>query len=69
MKMNLKWRNRFSGEEGYVGKVSRKDGCFYATFDAKNAKTYISQSGVAKDLEFLASIGENTNNEFFTVEV
>lgn len=68
-KVNLKWRNRHSKEEGYVGKVSQKDGCFYAVFDKSGAKCYASSKLVNKDLVFLENIGEFERNEFFTEDV
>lgn len=65
-KHNLKWRNRFSGETGYVKSVSPKNHCFFNTFDKAEAKKYTSESMLNKDMEFLAAIGETNNNIFFT---
>ena len=64
-KQILCWKNRFSGEQGYVKSVSRKKGYFENTFDAKEAKSYMAQSVADKDLEFMEEIGETANNEFF----
>ena len=61
----LKWRNKFSGEEGFVMKVSKASGCFFNTFDAKEAKGYRSQAEIEKDLLILQDIGEMVNNEFY----
>lgn len=67
MKSNtvLKWRNKFSGEEGFVMKVSKANGCFINTFNPAEAKGYRSQAEVDKDLQVLAAIGEMNNNDFF----
>ena len=68
-KSNLKWRNRYSQEEGYVQSISQKKGCFINTFEKPKAKKYSSEKAIEKDIEFLKSIGEMTNNDFFAEEV
>lgn len=65
----LKWRNRYSGEEGYVKTVSRAKGYFTSTFNPAEAKSYRSQKEVEKDLAFLYEIGEMLSNDFFTVKI
>lgn len=60
----LQWRNKFSGETGYVGSVSVKKGYFTAAFSATEAKRYRSQSEINKDLEILARFGELEQNDF-----
>ena len=64
----LKWRNKFSGEEGYVMKVSKANGCFINTFNPAEAKGYRSPAEVEKDLQVLAAIGEMYNNDFFIAD-
>lgn len=66
VKVNLKWRNRFSGEEGYVASVSKAKGYFINTFDKAQAKKYASEASTQKDLVTLEALGEFENNEFFT---
>ena len=64
-KQILCWKNRFSGEEGFVKTVSRKKGYFEATKDKSDAKAYVNVGFVNKDMQFLDEIGETKNNEFF----
>ena len=70
MKANtvLKWRNRYSGEEGYVMKVSKANGCFINTFNPAEAKGYRSAAEIDKDLQILLNIGEMVNNDFYATE-
>lgn len=68
-KLNLKWRNKFSGEEGYVASVSKAKGYFVNTFDKAEAKKYASETMVQKDLVTLEAVGETENNVFFTENV
>ena len=65
----LKWRNKLSGEEGYVKTVSVAKGYFINTFEASEAKSYRSEKAVEADLEKLRSFGEMEANDFFTVTV
>lgn len=65
VKVNLKWRNRFSGEEGYVASVSKAKGYFINTFDKAQAKKYASEASTQKDLVTLEALGEFENNVFF----
>lgn len=73
MKTNTKtvlaWRNKFSGEEGYVKSVSKAKGYFINTFDSKDAKGYRSENMINTDLNILANIGELVNNDFYTTDV
>lgn len=68
-KVVLKWRNKFSGEEGYVASVSKAKGYFINTFDKAEAKKYANETSVQKDLATLEAIGESENNDFFTETV
>lgn len=69
VRFNLKWRNKFSGEEGYVASVSKAKGYFINTFDKAEAKKYASEASAQKDLATLEAFGEFVNNEFFTEAV
>lgn len=68
VKLNLKWKNKFSGEEGYVASVSKAKGYFINTFDKTGAKKYANEAAVQKDLKLLEALGEFVNNEFYTEE-
>ncbi len=63
----LGWRNRYSGEEGFVKSVSLKKGYFENTFNKSNAKSYVNEGLVRKDLNILNTIGETQNNDFFLI--
>lgn len=67
--LNLKWRNKFSGEEGFVQKVVKSQGYFINTFDQSEAKKYRSQKVVDNDIALLTELGEAQNNDFFAVEM
>lgn len=67
--LRLKWKNKFSGEEGFVKTVSASNRCFFATFDPNEAKGYASAECAAakKDLATLEAVGETQQNYFFFV--
>ena len=69
MRTCLKWRNKFSGEEGFVKSVSKAKGYFTNTWDANEAKEYKGTKTLEKDLLILTEVGETENNEFFTVQL
>ncbi len=69
VKVNLKWKNKLSGEEGYVASVSKAKGYFVNTFDKAEAKKYASAAATQKDLVILEQLGELENNTFFTEEL
>jgi hypothetical protein len=64
MKCNLKWTNVYSNEQGYVGKVSKKEGHFFNSPDKAGAKTYVSEKAALNDIDLLAELGEAANNHF-----
>lgn len=68
-KVNLKWKNKFSGEEGYVKSVSYKNGYFENTFAKEEAKKYAGKKSLEKELAFLEAIGETVSNEFVIEEI
>lgn len=65
----LKWKNKYSGEEGYVKTMAHSKGHFVNTYEQSEAKIYTSDKVVAKDLEALKEMGETENNDFYTVPV
>ena len=69
MKCNLKWINIYSGETGYVGKVSKKEGHFISSPDKAGAKKYVSEKAAYNEIELLVSMGEANNNRFEIEEV
>ena len=69
MKAVLKWRNKFSGEEGFVKSVSKVNGHFINTWDLRNAKIYKGEKQLNNDLEILNCIGETKMNMFFRVDL
>lgn len=60
----LKWTNKYSGETGYVGSVSKKKGYFTNEPDMLKAKRYVTDMAINNDLEALKSFGEFENNDF-----
>ncbi len=66
---NLKWKNKFSGEEGYVAKIQKAKGYFENTFDQSAARTFKTQKDCDKVIQTLGEIGETEQNDFFAVEV
>lgn len=65
----LKWTNKYSGETGYVGTVSRKKGYFTNEPDVLKAKRYATDNTINNDLETLKSFGEFENNNFAAEEL
>lgn len=60
----LKWTNKYSGETGYVGTVSKKKGYFTNEPDVLKAKKYVTDAAINNDLETLKLFGEFENNDF-----
>lgn len=52
--MIIKWTNKWSGEQGFVKSLNRKEGYFVNTFDSDKAKSY-SEKNVNRILELLES--------------
>lgn len=65
----LKWTNKYSGETGYVGTVSKKKGYFTNEPDVLKAKRYVTDAAISNDLETLKSFGEFKNNDFAAEEL
>lgn len=66
--MKLKWKNRYSGEEGYVKQVNVSKGHFTNTFVYEEAKKYPTLKSLETDVKKLIQMGEGDNNEFFAVQ-
>lgn len=64
----IKWKNKFSGEEGFVESVSTKEQHFINTYDQSQAKQY-SESSAKGIITKLISYGEAENNDFITITV
>ena len=56
MKCNLKWTNKFSGETGFVGKVSKAKGHFVNAETQADAKTYASEKTAERNKESPCSL-------------
>lgn len=65
----IRWRNRYSGEMGFVKSISIKEGHFNNTFDIKDAQKYKTQNSVSCALTNLAKMGETMNNDFEVMSV
>lgn len=58
--MKIKWTNKYSGEEGFVKSINRKERRFENTFDSDKAKLY-SEKTVQKTIVLLESFcSDNT---------
>ena len=66
--MVIKWRNKYSGEEGFVKTVRSNDRCFENTFNYNEARRYASASVAKGIITKLVSYGEAETNDFFIVE-
>ncbi len=66
--MKLQWRNKLSGETGYVKSVSVKKGYFENTFNKAEAKNYANEGFAKADLKKLESFGEFENNDFTIIK-
>lgn len=69
MNVVLKWRNKYSNDEGFVKNVLSSKGHFVNTFDINEAKVYKGDKALNKDLQTLESIGETENNDFHIINL
>ena len=67
----IKWKNTYSGEEGYIEKTSTKEKCFYNTFDQSLAKSYANEMVANRTIKQLEDFGqgEKINNVFEVISV
>ena len=69
MNVVLKWRNKYSGDEGFVKKVNKNEQHFVSTYDINEAKIYNGSKSLLLDQEILETHGETYNNEFYPVNL
>lgn len=64
----IKWKNKFSGETGYVQAISAKEKHFINTYDINEARQYkeITAKGMITNL---IAYGEGNNNDFELIPV
>lgn len=60
----VKWKNKFSGEEGFVKNIRLFRGYFENTFEMSNARLYCSMHECKTALKVLKQIGEDRQNNF-----
>ena len=65
----IKWRNKYSGETGYVEKINKKYGYFENTFDESLASIFKTKSTASRALNWLTNSEEGENNTFEVVPV
>ena len=58
------WRNKYSGEQGYVAAVSAKGKHFISTTHREDAKRYCDRAAAKCAVTKLTSYGEAVNNDF-----
>lgn len=64
----LEWKNKYSGETGFVKNVVTKEKHFVNTFDKSEAKQYKTESTAKRALNMLDSFGETQNNHIMITE-
>ena len=63
----IRWRNIYSGEEGYVQMIRKTQKCFINTTDKLSAHKYRSENDAREAVNVLIEIGEGRNNIFMIV--
>lgn len=63
-KLVIAWRNRVSGETGYVKRVSMANGCFINTYDITEAKKYVTEKAVVSDLKKIGTFADSAYNDY-----
>ena len=66
--MVIMWKNRYSGETGYVKRVCSNEKCFENTYDKSEAKEYGSIAAARGIITKLNSYGEGENNVFLIID-
>lgn len=69
MDLVIKWKNKNSGEEGFVKSVLKSKGHFVNTFDINEAKHYKYEKILSKDMKTLEEVGETVNNDFHIISL
>ena len=65
----ISWTNNFSGEKGYVKKISMAKGYFENTFVKEEARKFASDKQVQNALNQLTELKEDENNTFSAEEI
>ena len=65
----IQWTNKYSGETGYVGSISKAKGYFVNAASVEEARSFRSDKEVATAIQTLVELGEAENNVFTAVEV
>lgn len=65
----LKWKNKLSGEEGFVKNIRIFRGYFENTFEKPLAHTFSSKHECRTALKILSQFGEMKQNNFEIVSV
>lgn len=63
--MIIKWRNKWSGEEGYVKCLNRKGGYFENTFEKSEAKVW-NKNAIARTIKTLCEYCSDNEYEAVT---
>lgn len=66
--MVIMWKNRYSGETGYVKRVCSNEKYFENTYDKAEAKEYGSVAAARGIITKLNSYGEGENNAFLIID-
>ena len=66
-KVVLLWTNKWSGEQGFVGKISEKDGHFTNATSKEEVHRYPNNGLASAAIKKLERIGEAENNNFTIV--
>lgn len=64
----LMWKNKWSGETGYVKAVLEKKGHFENAPTIETARKFKSENECRQAIAILHKIGEGTNNTFSIVD-
>lgn len=60
----IQWKNKYSGETGYVKKVNQKLGFFENTFEKENANVFKNKASASRAFNWLTNSNEAENNVF-----
>lgn len=67
-KRKIMWRNRHSGETGFVAVIKTTKGFFENTADINAARTFRSDGECLRAIDELNSMGEGKNNDFIVTD-
>ncbi len=65
----IKWKNKYSGEEGYVKAFKRSDGHFINTYDWTKAKRYMTKRNIDACVNDLVQAGEADLNDLEVIKI